>query len=245
MDNWFSSVNLSDRLEASQTSMVGTVRSSRRDIPRAAKSVQGRAKKDSWHYLTGNKVLCSYWDKAKAPVLLLSTKHSYGRHAAVLKTEIVDCYNTTKSGADNLDKLVRTFRSQRKCRRWPYSIFITLAGVAVIAAMKARDASDQYPFKRDLGYDLALPLVRQRSQQRHLTRAIKMAVRLVGVEAVPEDNHGANADQHARQRCEICRDAGVKDRKTRFKCAECARAICLGHAETVHYCPDCRRLLLN
>ncbi|WP_161403107.1 hypothetical protein [Salmonella sp. zj-h17] len=33
MDNWFTSVNLSDRLEALNTSIVGTIRNNRTGIP--------------------------------------------------------------------------------------------------------------------------------------------------------------------------------------------------------------------
>ena len=103
MDNWFTSVSLSDQLEAAHTSMVGTIRSNCRDVPPAAKSTRGRRKKDSQYYIKDNKVMCSFWHKANKPVLLLSTKHSYGNHVQGERPEIVQCYNATKSGVDNLD----------------------------------------------------------------------------------------------------------------------------------------------
>ena len=75
MDNWFTSVSLSNQLEVAYTSMVGTIRSNCRDVPPAAKSSRGRQKKDSQYYIKDNKVMCSLWDKANKPVPLLSTKH--------------------------------------------------------------------------------------------------------------------------------------------------------------------------
>lgn len=237
MDNWFTSVNLCDRLAEAQTSVVGTIRSNRRGVPLAAKSTQGRTKGDSKHFVAGQKVLCSYFDKGNAPVLLLSTKHTYGRHNDGEKPEIVTCYNATKSGVDNLDKLVRTYRSQRKCRRWPYGVFMALVDVAVIASMKSMQALNHYSFKMDVGYEMTLPLVRQRSVLPRLSKPIKLAMELVGVEVnhprVPDDQ------QQVRQRCRICLNEGVKERKTRFRCAECSIFICLQHAKTLYYCHDC------
>ena len=88
MDNWFTSVNLCDRLTDAKTSVVGTIRSNRRGVPPAAKSSQGRTKGDSRHFVSDQKVLCSYFDKGNAPVLLLSTKHTYGKHNRNEKPEI-------------------------------------------------------------------------------------------------------------------------------------------------------------
>ena len=59
-DNWFTSIPLSDQLEAAHTSLVGTIRSSRRDIPPAAKDLQGRCRGDSKHFDSGHRLLCSF-----------------------------------------------------------------------------------------------------------------------------------------------------------------------------------------
>ena len=81
----------------------------------------------------------------------LSTKHTHRQHQ-----EIVACNNATKSGVDNLEKLVRTYHRQRKCLY--YSVFMALVDLAVIAAMKAMHALSHYSFKLDLGYEMTLPL---------------------------------------------------------------------------------------
>lgn len=243
MDNWFTSIDLCNRLEAENTSVVGTLRSNRRGIPYEARSIQGRRKGDSKHFISGNKMLCSYWDKSNVPVLLLSTKHSHGLHPEGEKPEIVSCYNATKSGVDNLDKLVRTYRSQRKCRRWPYGVFMTLIDVSVIAAMKSMAAPNHYKFKMDLGYEMALPLVRQRSCHPRLTRAIKMAMHLIGIEGTSVLTSTESNNQ--RRRCKTCQDSGRKDRKTRFQCFECKIPICNEHSKIVYYCFQCSRLLID
>ena len=210
MDNWLTSVSLSDQLEAAHTSMVGTIRSNRCDVPPAAKSSRGRQKKDSQYYIKDNKVMCSFWDKANKPVLLLSTKHLYGNHVQGEKPEIVQCYNATKSGVDNLDKLVRTYRSQRKCTRWPYNVFMAFVDVAIVAAMKTKESFSHYRFKMDLGYEMTLPLVRQRSNQTRLTRVIKMAMYQVGVHLVAPVAVD-NQQQPSRRRCKTCQSRGHED----------------------------------
>ena len=149
-------------LLANKTTLVGTIRKNKRDLPQAAKSTTHRKKKDSLHFYADDLTLCSFWDKGSSPVLLLSTMHASQENRSEEKPDIVQFYNQTKSGVDNLDKLVRSFRSQRKCRRWPYGIFFTLCDVAVITACKMWNKDDHYLFKRELSYELALPLIHRR-----------------------------------------------------------------------------------
>ena len=51
------------------------------------------------------------------------------------KPEIIQFYNQTKGGVDNLDKLVRTYSSIRKCNRWPVTLFFNLTDIAAYNAL--------------------------------------------------------------------------------------------------------------
>ena len=44
MDNWFTSSSLADKLLENNTTIVGTLRSNKRDIPKVANDITGRVK---------------------------------------------------------------------------------------------------------------------------------------------------------------------------------------------------------
>ena len=75
-DNYFISVPLARRLLANKTTLVGTIRKNKRDLPQAAKSTTHRKKKNSLHFYADDLTLCSFWDEGSSPVLLLSTMHA-------------------------------------------------------------------------------------------------------------------------------------------------------------------------
>lgn len=231
-DNFFTNVSLVELLLEKNTSYVGTMRQNRRDLPAISKSIAGRVRKSSVHYYSGNLTLCSYWDKAKKPVLLLSSMHGYQQNnllAEAEKPEMVRCYNDTKAGVDNLDKLIRGYRSKRKCRRWPYGVFFTLLDAGVIAALRLWNENhehheEQYLFKKNLAYELVMPLVNARSNIPGLRSTVKKAMELVGVEfrQAPQQ-----VQQGGQGRCRFC--PRRRDRKSRVRCSTCSTFICTEH----------------
>ena len=108
-------------------------------------------------------------------------------------------------------------------------MFMALVDLAVIAAMKAMHALSHYSFKLDLGYEMTLPLVRQRSALPRLSRSIKLAMDMVGIVALTSANNPTAAGDHLqqRQRCRNCLDAGVKD-------ALQMRRVRKGHLHATH-----------
>lgn len=237
-DNWFTTTQLADRLLKKRTTIVGTMRRNNRSIPPAANSIAGRRKKDSVHYLSEGKVLCSFWDKKRVPVLLLSTMHSSAVHCENKKPEIVEFYNGNKGGVDTLDKLCRSYRCQRKSRRWSFSVFMALVDVGVVAAMRTMEQNEldivsHFNFKCDLGFQLAMPLVRHRATLPNLKRSIKDSMRLLGV-TFPSPRNAPITPLPAT-RCGYC--TRQQDRKTRMRCSMCSVSICKDHASFL--CPDC------
>ena len=96
MDNWFTSVELAAELLSRKTTLIGTIRSNRRDIPKAAKVVTNRVRKSTAFYKSGENLLCSFWDKGTGPVLLLSTMHAQPVLCNSGKAEVVEDYNRTE-----------------------------------------------------------------------------------------------------------------------------------------------------
>ena len=79
-DNYFSSLDLCNFLLTQKTTYVGTLRNNRREVPAEAKSTDGRQRGDTKHFYSNKICLCSFLDKGKKPVLLLSSLHSHSRN---------------------------------------------------------------------------------------------------------------------------------------------------------------------
>ena len=87
------------------TTYIGTVRQNKRFLPTVAKSTENRQRGDSKHFSTEDITLCSFWDKGKGPVDVLSSMHGAqcNMDAENGKPDIVKFYNKTKSGVDALE----------------------------------------------------------------------------------------------------------------------------------------------
>lgn len=96
------------------------------------------------------------------------------------KPGIVKFYNSTKSSVDNLDKLVRNFSSKPKCTRWLYGVSFIYVNVAVIVAMCLKDATNHYMFRKELAYELLMPLMKARAQQCNIRAPLQQSMEMVG-----------------------------------------------------------------
>jgi hypothetical protein len=234
-DNFFTTFPLINRLQQRHTSYVGTIRKNKRDLPLESKSLENRQKGDSIHFYNNDGVtLCSFWDKSKNVVLLVSSMHLQNQvDRKEGKPDMVEFYNSTKSGVDNLNKLVRGYSSQRKCQRWPYAVFFTFVDVAIVAAMKLMNVSDHYHFKLELAYELIMPLIMERSRLPNLKKTVRSAMENIGIDFnVPKP---APPESVKTGRCGFCERK--KDRKTNVLCHECRKFICGDH--TMFICHSC------
>jgi hypothetical protein len=245
-DNWFTSGPLIDRLLLQKTTLVGTVRINRRDVPPIAYSTQGRKRGDVRHFYSDGMLLCSYWDKGTKPVLLLDSFGRIGNSPEVgQKPQTVKFYNETKSGVDNLDHMVRMFSAKRKCRRWPYSLAMNLVDIAgvngsiILSRIRnltsTRERSHcHYEFLKAAGYQL----VDKQIKRRLLTQgrgSILLAATLVGYGEDTKNPPTGITLLPKQKRCQLCeRDA---DKKTKVCCFNCGRAMCNGHRAFM--CLDC------
>jgi len=237
-DNYFTSMALLKLLKSRKTTLVGTLRQNKREIPPVAKSIANRNKGDTKNFYTEGAMITSFWDKKKKPVILLSSMHNSVRDGPT-KNEVVEFYNRTKGGVDNFDKVIRGYRSQRKCFRWPYGVFFTLCDAAVYTAYKMRGALDShYEFKKQLGKDLCWPLINKRSQLATLQRPIKEIMIRIGVKFETKKETNISTNQK-RGRCYYCKRE--KDTKVRVNCDVCGKFVCTQHRITVSNikCQNC------
>jgi hypothetical protein len=239
-DNWFTSCPLLDKLVEKNITVVGTVRKHHRDLPPVAVQTANRQPKSAVHYRSGNQVLLSFVDKKKCkPVLLLSTMHT-----GVLAVEdnqkpaIVQFYNSSKSGVDNLDHMVRFYSCKRKTRRWPYAFFMNLVDVICVNAYVLHKTNHQvstrYEFLKGLAHQLMEGQMRRRLQSNPSTRLRTLLLRFL------DDDRAEVRPQIAgskRGRCAFCPRSN--DKKTDVKCCSCGSFICVQHRHV--HCEDCKQ----
>ncbi|CAK9834292.1 PiggyBac transposable element-derived protein 4 [Anthophora retusa] len=137
MDNFFTDITLAEDLLKDQISIVGTIRKNRKDLPKVLTDTRNRAQYSSYFLYTNKVTLVSYIPKARKCVTLLSTlhhEHEISQEQNNFKPEIILFYNSTKSGVDSLDKLLREYTCRRCTRRWPLSLFMHLLDIAAYNA---------------------------------------------------------------------------------------------------------------
>ncbi|XP_053197121.1 piggyBac transposable element-derived protein 4-like [Scomber japonicus] len=134
-DNFFTSLTLSKSLLKRNTSLVGTMKKARRELPPSVASQRGElfATKLLRHERS---ILTVYQGKPKKSVALLSSMH----HTVAIgtdrkrKPETVTFYNTTKVGVDVLDQMARLYSVKGATRRWPVAVFCNILDMAAINA---------------------------------------------------------------------------------------------------------------
>ena len=96
--------------------MHGTIRKNRTDIPKELLPSRARPEMSSIFCFDNQLTLTSYVPKKGKAVILLSSMHHDDTVDAEdrQKPEIIQHYNKTKSGVDNLDHLVGLYSVKRK-----------------------------------------------------------------------------------------------------------------------------------
>ncbi|KAB0804260.1 hypothetical protein PPYR_01230 [Photinus pyralis] len=138
-DNFFTSIELADKLLQRNLTLCGTLRRNKPYIP--SELLPARYKKDfsSMFAFMKDKTLVSYVPKRNSAVVLLSTEHRDDKISGAdndYKPDIILHYNKTKGAVDTTDKLAKEYTTQRKTNRWPMAIFFHLLDIAAINAYK-------------------------------------------------------------------------------------------------------------
>lgn len=132
VDNFFTSCSLAEELLAKHTSLVGTVRANRRELP----SVQKMDLHDSIILQSKNMNLSIYQAKVLKKVYVLSTLHSSPtcQDGGKRKPESILYYNKNKCGVDMVDSMCRQMTTKSGSRRWPYAAFCNVLDCAALNA---------------------------------------------------------------------------------------------------------------
>jgi len=128
MDNFFTSVELAQKLLDKRTSLVGTLRLNRREIPVSSKLTT----RDSIFYSCDSLNRVKYQAKPTKTVVVLSTLHKGAacQTDGKRKPEAVLYYNENKCGVDMLDSMCRQTTTKAGRRRWPLAVFWNILDIA-------------------------------------------------------------------------------------------------------------------
>ena len=136
-DNFFTSISLAKKLLAKRTTLVGTIRRNKRELPKPAKVMKDDMVRFSTQlYKSDNCTLTIYKSKPNKKVLLLSSMHKFVHIEKTGKClpETIQFYNTTKYGVDMTDQMARKYSVKSKSNRWPVHVFFNILDLASINA---------------------------------------------------------------------------------------------------------------
>nr|CAI5821426.1 unnamed protein product [Callosobruchus analis] len=260
MDNYYNSVELSEKLLNLRTHSNGTLRSNRRGNPKQL--VKKKLKKGEHFWLRKKYVYISKW-KDKRDVLMITTrnhpqlitsKNRFGKEK--VKPEEVVVYNDHMSGIDRCDQMTSTYCSPRKTIRWYKKVLFYLLDVAVwnsfyLYRKYCKENSKKYTFMqfRD-SLITALLKLPENAEGIHMVRKSKNDCRRFESQqsmategsAIPEKNEGhwpekipgvpgpKSGKKSVFLKCKLCNMKNIR-KETSYRCKGCNGKPSL--------CPNC------
>ncbi|KAJ8933680.1 hypothetical protein NQ314_013868 [Rhamnusium bicolor] len=244
-DNFFVSVPLAEDLltQEYQTTLVGTLRKNKREIPPLFVQTKDRAIPSSIFRFGMKCLLVSYVPKKNKNVLLLSTMHEEDiideNTDDMYKPEVITFYNKTKSDVDVVDKLKSLYSVSRISCRWPLRIFFSLMDIAdinsnIIYFENTKIKIPRRKYFRNLRLELVRPHEVKRAQIPTLPVALRIQIRTqLGI----LEKHVASQGANGPEKCAFC--SRSKNRKMKTTCCKpnCSLPICREHSKTI--CTSC------
>lgn len=244
VDNWFTSVKLADDLLKQKLTLVGTIRTNKREIPPELLASKNRQVGTSMFCFDKEKTLVSYKAKANKMVVLLSTAHDQPTISPISKKpDIIEDYNSTKYGVDVLDQMCSTYSCSRKTRRWPLCVFYGMMNIGCVNSWVIHSHNNQRQggnkfarkeFLIRLSEELTRPWMAKRLEMPNLQTHLRVMIQ----DVLPKQTSSQRQDPHTtgkRTVCHIC--PSKKRRMTITYCIQCSRAYCKEHRANL--CTNC------
>jgi hypothetical protein len=121
-----------------KTTLVGTIRGNKREIPKAAKQTKDNMPRFSTLlYKSEDCVLTINKSKPNKRVAVLGSQHKFvkiDKSNKKMLPESIQFYNSTKFGVDMADQMARKYTVKASSRRWPLQIFFNILDLAAVNA---------------------------------------------------------------------------------------------------------------
>lgn len=232
-DNFFTSLNLSERLKKKATSLVGTLNRIRREVPQVAKT-SNQPLHSTILFKKDDTTLTVYQGKKNKNVLLLSSLHPTVQINSneKLTPETIQFYNETKYGVDVVDQMARLYSTKSGTRRWPVHVFFNVLDFAAINAWILYKETVGEISRRNFILQLCEELRTSYMAQRKKSKNIETS------EASP--NSAQSTDNSSKRvRCKI-RNVCKGNGKTTITCAGCKKSVCMKCVEKKSsWCSKC------
>lgn len=250
MDNWFSSIPLAKSLlcEPYKLTMVGTLRSNKREIPSEMKNIKGRKCNTSMFCYDNELTLLSYKPKPSKVIYLLSSCNEEGAvNPKSNKPYMIEFYNKTKAGVDTFDQMCSVMSCSRKTNRWPMCQFFGILNMAFINSHIIYSHNVFQTNKTPLSRPAFMKKLHSALIQSHLTNrlevpALSTSLRSNIENVISYDENTADTNRQKnltkkRKICAICPPA--KRRMTKSFCAKCKKSLCGEHK--IELCASCTK----
>ncbi|XP_078121188.1 uncharacterized protein LOC144527155 [Sander vitreus] len=229
----FTSLSLADKLIANDTSLLGAVKKSRRELPPSLKVNTPTALFSTTVMTAGKASLTIYGSKPNKSIFILSTKHPTVFIGAERKKkpDTVTDYSHTKVGVDVLDQMARLYSVKAGTRRWPVAVFYHMLD---LAAINAHILYKQCLSKRESRREFILGLASE-LRQNHMDAKIAAAVEKTAVRITA--SICAPLAPGKKTQCQVGK---CTRNKTKDNCARCKRFVCGSCSQKPQrFCVDC------
>ncbi|XP_053667577.1 uncharacterized protein LOC128717926 [Anopheles marshallii] len=249
----FTSPELIKKLHNSRTMVIGEVKKSYPDIPKAFVSSKGRPEHTTLAAYHDAVTLLSYVTKRKDLLILMSSFTDIDPEVSEESDEIqkqnqlfqlVELYNRTRSTGQSIKQMCTMYDVVRSTRRWPMVVFFNLMNLSAINAWciyQLNNPDENKIGRRDflvnMSLELLRPQARRRLDNRTISRTLKHRIAtFLGInreeyETVPVFENRKDS----RGRCYLCSRA--RNKSTRISCNNCGKFTCGAHC--AHLCRTC------
>lgn len=248
-DNWFTSVPLAKSLLQApyKLTLVGTIRSNKREIPEELKNTRSRSVGTSMFCYDGCLTLVSYKPKPSKMVYLLSSCDEEGViNPATGKPEIIMYYNQTKGGVDTFDQMCSSMSCSRKTNRWPMTMFYGILNMTFVNSYviychnilaKGEKPLSRREYMKKLSTQLSEPWMTERLEAPTLPKRVRDNIINILPDPVIQNSADDEEEPPAKKRryCAFC--TSKKKRMSKMICTKCKKTVCGEHKNDV--CVEC------
>ncbi|UYV74554.1 hypothetical protein LAZ67_12000134 [Cordylochernes scorpioides] len=244
-DNWFTSIELVDKLKEHGLIYLGTMRKNKPQIPPQFQPHPKRESGTSIFGFSGTKTLVSYVPKKRKSVILISSMHHDNKcDETTGKPDIIMDYNLTKGGVDTIDQMVSNFSTSRRSRRWPLALFYALLDITALNSyiifnyqIDKKDQKERSTFIVDLGRSLIDEHMATRNLN-SLPLELQTTIKKFKNNDGSSTSRGSTMPQESDtpKRCYKCpsKNAG----KVKTLCSVCQLSVCKKHFLII--CENCK-----